>query len=250
MKSKFDLLFEQVMSEVKTKDNVISVDTFEYTFTKDNSDNILCEFETLNDKEELLKVIAHILNNGTIQFEIINNGIKKTITEKSFMIQYYKDYEKFKNALKKYNTEESQKSDPVEKQESESSQLVNSNIPAVKSFQSKLNEITKNNTVDNIKANGFTFVFQPVEESDDKDLIQGTFELINNNPEEDELDKYEVIGIVKLLDENSVPIKFIMINPEDSEERFEIPKTDFKTEFPEYYAGFINALNQFESAKK
>ena len=47
-----------------------------------------------------------------------------------------------------------------------------------------------------------------------------------------------------------MPIKFIMINPEDSEERFEIPKTDFKTEFPEYYAGFINALNQFESAKK
>lgn len=251
MKTKFEILYEQIINEINSSKDVISVDTFEYKFKQNANNDLVCEFETLNSNDELIQVQANILNNGTIEFHLLNGKTKKVLTEKSFMMKYYKDYEKFKSALKEYNEENKEPDENDETNIKEKSSLTNTNIPDIISFNTKLNEITNKNSskIDIIKQDGFTFEFQPVEETDDQQLIQGTFELINNDPGEDELDKYKVIGIVKLLNKNSVPIKFVFINPEDEEERFEVPKTDFKNEFPEYFQAFYSALHKYESAK-
>lgn len=246
MSNKFNLLYEHIISELKEIPE--SVDTFDYIFKQGKNDILTCEFETLNKNEELIKVIAYILSDGTIKFKLIDGDIKKTISEKAFMMKYYKDYEKFKESLKKYEEDSKDENYKDEIQPKEQSKLTNAKVPQIASFKSKLHKIVQDNDSDIIKANGITFEFQFIEDSDDRKLIQGSFELINDAPKDDELDKYLVIGVVKLLHENSVPIKFVMINPDEQEERFEIPKTDFKHEFPNYFEAFMDALNKFEAA--
>jgi hypothetical protein len=83
-------------------------------------------------------------------------------------------------------------------------------------------------------------------EDDIKKLYQCSFQLINNEPKNDELDKYNVIGIIKVLDVNSVPIKFIMINPDDESDKFELSKVEFKEKYPQIYSNLIDAVSQFE----
>ncbi len=239
-KFKFDLLFEEIM---KTK---ISVNTFDFNFIPQDNGDIICEFDTLNSDNKLINVKANIKANGTIEFDLIDNNITNTLDEKTFMLKYYKDYEQFKEAYKNYQTEtDKDKQNDKNTSTNSSSKLNNDNIPKVKMFDDKLNALTVKNKGITLKSNGQQFVIRYVND-DIKNLIQINFDLINNEPRENELPEYDVICLVKLLNNNSVISKFIMKNPNNLDEKEEWEKSKFKERFPDIFNNVYNVIDQFE----
>jgi hypothetical protein len=238
-KSKFDLLFEEI---IKT---TISVDTFDYKFEQTDNDDLICTFETLNDEDKLIKVTATVKQTGEILFDINDGKIGKEITEKEFMLKFYKDYEKFKEAYKKYQDE--QINDINSDNEKEKSDLTNTQIPQIKSFKNKLNDLVVKNEGKVIKSGNVSFLFRFTDD-DIKNLIQVDFDLFNDKPKEDESTEYNVIGFVKLLNENSVPVKFILQDKNNELDDKVLSHQEFKERFPQYYKEFIHALELFEQA--
>ena len=254
MLKRFNLLCEEI------KNQIISVDTFEFKFNKDeDTDKVTCKFTILNEKQELCAVICTINSNNTKTFKIYDkeNKNSKEIDEKQFMIKYYKDYDKFKNALSKWK-EESEKEEAEENEEENNvsdSEIINSKTPQVTSFSSKLkNNDLKNKGLD-ISIENITFTFRDISDKV-KNLTQANFELLNELPKEDEYQKYNVVALIKLLKENSVPVKFILTpvsfteeDEENTAEQEELTGVDFKEKFPKYYSLLIQAINSYENSK-
>ena len=238
--NKFDILFNELMNSVITEEKVTE-DTFEFDFNKDERDNVTCTFDILNADNKLLRVNTKInANDGKIVFNIEN----KELDEKTFMMKYYKDYERFKKAYKDFQAQQK----PEEPEKKTPQGFINANnrqIPGVKSFNDKLSKINKNKSGENIKVNGTTFNVKYVND-DIKNLIQMNFSLVNSEPKKDELEKYDVIGIVKIKDKNSVPLKFKLINPDDSSDVQEWTQQDFAARFKDTFKNFKEALTQFE----
>lgn len=231
MRSKFDLLFEQLMTKT------ITTNTFDFQFKEDETGKLTCEFETLkNDK--LQKVTAEI-NGSDITFKIGD----KTLSSKEFMIQFFKDYKLFKDSLKEYkyeklNNKTSQQSD--EKIEDETN---------IEPFDKKLN---KDVNGDKILVNNITFVFKEVED-EIKDLFQVNFELTNDDIEtSQEIPLYRVTCILKKYNSNNknlIPIKFLFKSVADDEVVQELSKSEFKDKYEKVYFSLINAINEYENLK-
>lgn len=230
-KSKFNLLFEEI---IKT---TIGIDTFDYEFNQDD-DKLTCKFEMLNEKEELVTVIANISLTDNITFTLDNGKVKTELSEKEFMLKYYKNYDKFKEAYKEYKKEIANKEKETKLLDGELS-TTKDNVPQVVSFNSKLKSDKPNEKT--IRSGITNFIFKQIKD-DIKNLIQVNFELVDNN---DNSIKYDVIGLIKLLHENSVPIKFIL---NSDTEKTELSPLDFKTQYPKIYNEFLLALNKFENA--
>ena len=131
-KSKFLLLYEEVMK------SIISVDTFKYEFKKDDNNNLTCTFETLNKNGNLVTVTVKILGDGKSEYSIINDNKTNILTEKQFMLNYYKDYEKFKKALKEFNEESNKKQGEDQVRQVKSFSVDGKEIPNVILFNEKL----------------------------------------------------------------------------------------------------------------
>jgi len=237
MKNSFLLLFEEIMK------STVSVDTFEYRFVQDTFGDIKCEFETLNNSGELVQVVAKVSAMGKIEFSIKNNDITKDFDEKKFMLNFYKDYEKFKEALKKFVD-----SNNENKKNNENDNLIsvdNKNIPTVQSFNSKLETVKEKIAGIPIEVNSDSFIFKNIEDNLKK-LIEVTFDIINNTPENNEPSKYNVTAFIKLLNENSVTLKFILTDPENNDNKKELSESEFKTKFNSTYKNYKDALDKFE----
>ena len=90
----------------------------------------------------------HILVlTGTIEFELIDDKNTKTIDEKTFMLQYYKDYDKFKKAYKDYQEEllKDQQQEKPDKKTDKFIKVDNKLIPTIELFDDKLNTIKNKN---------------------------------------------------------------------------------------------------------
>lgn len=230
MKSKFDLLFEQLMTKT------ITTNTFDFQFKEDENGKLTCEFETLkNDK--LQKVTAEI-NNSDIIFNIDN----ETLSEKEFMMKFFKDYKLFKDALSEFKYD---KLNNVDKQSDE-----NTNETNIEPFDKKLN---KEVTGDKILVNNITFVFKEVED-EIKDLFQVNFEIANEDTETaEEMPLYRVTCVLKKYNSNNknlIPVKFIFRSAADDEVIQELSKSDFKNKYEKIYFSLINAINEYEDLKE
>lgn len=136
--SKFHILFEEIMK------TTISVDSFDFKFEEDDSNNLICKFELLNKKNnKLLQVVATINKKNNITFTVDDGKIEKELTEKEFMVNYYSDYETFKQALTDYQNEKNNPDKTDKNNDSSKSELTKDSVPAIKSFESKLNKIAK-----------------------------------------------------------------------------------------------------------
>ena len=158
------------------------------------------------------------------------------------MLKYYKDYEKAKIAFDDYKKEEQKEKEKVKQTNIQSN---NKLIPEIKSFDSKLNVINNKNNGEVIKAGPITFTVKFIEDQV-KNLIQINFDLINNNPKEDELQKYNVVVLVKLINKNSVISKIILHNPENYEDKIEKSKSEFKERWPEIFKHLSEVINKIE----
>ena len=244
--SKFLLLYEEVMK------SIISIDTFKYKFEKNDIGEITCTFETLNKKNELVNVKVKILPSGKTEYEIINGNEKDIFDEKKFMLNFYKDYEKFKEALKEFNEkqlEENNKENEINQVKSFS--VNGKEIPNVQSFELKLKKINDDKTGKQISAGSDTFIFKNIDDKL-KNLIQVNFTLINNdtNPDnENELSRYNAIALIKLLKENSVIIKVILTDPDNKLPKQELSETEFHDKFNDTYDNLREAIDKFEQEK-
>lgn len=235
VQNKFLLLFEEIMN------SIITIDTFDYKFQKESNGNITCKFQTLNKAGELVDVETKISPTGTIKFLIKNNKNIETLNEKQFMLNFYKDYEKFKKALKEFN----QKNDK-EKIKQEKNIISNvKTIPEIQSFSNKLQEINENNDGKPIKAGTDTFLFKEIDDKNQK-FIQIKFALINNQTENEEIPKYNVTAFLKLKNKNSITIKFILKDPDEKTPEIQLSETEFHDKYPEVYENYKEAVNKFE----
>lgn len=241
--NKFNLLFEEIMQ------SIISVDTFKFKFKEEENGNISCSFDVLNDDNKLIKVNAFIKKTSNeITFDLIDEDVTNTLNEKSFMMKYYNDYKKFKDAYKKFKAELNNNEKSEAKDEVTSFKVNGREIPVIKKFNSKLNIINKKIQGKIIKVLNNSFIFRLVDD-DIKNLIQVDFDLINEEPKKDELPKYSILSIVKLRKNNSVPVKFILRNPGDLKDKQELSAADFKNRFPNYYKNFSTALTQYQKTQ-
>lgn len=245
-KSKFLLLYEEVMK------SIISVDTFKYEFKKDDNNNLTCTFETLNKNGNLVTVTVKILGDGKSEYSIINDNKTNILTEKQFMLNYYKDYEKFKKALKEFNEESNKKQGEDQVRQVKSFSVDGKEIPNVILFNEKLNKINNKSEEKSIKAGSDTFTFKFIDDKKIKNLIQVDFTLINNDYDEDnenELPKYNATAIIKLLKENSIIIKVILNDPDNKINSQELSSTEFQDKFNDVYDNLISALDSFEKSQ-
>ena len=136
--SKFHILFEEIMK------TTISVDSFDFKFEEDDTNNLICKFELLNKKNnKLLQVVATINKKNNITFTIDDGKIEKELTKKEFMVSYYSDYETFKQALTDYQNEKNNLDKNTKNNDLSKSELTKDSVPTIKSFESKLNKIAK-----------------------------------------------------------------------------------------------------------
>ena len=113
-------------------------------------------------------------------------------------------------------------------------------------FTEKENDITNFECIEDQPSKTIGEIFRHLSDDDIKNLIQVNFDLNNEEPKKDELDKYNVISVVKLLNKNSVPVKFILIDPENKDNKSEMTAQDFAKRYEDVFKNFKEALNQFE----
>lgn len=238
---KFNLLCEEILNQ-----STITVDTFDFKYQQQDN-KLICQFDVSDDENILYNVTATINNDKDIIFDISStdkNHKSEQLDEKSFMLRFYKDYTKFKKSYKQYKEEQQQTTETDKTTNKKYITVDGRNIPAVQLFNSKL----KTNISDqiNIKINNNTFIFRHIDDQT-KNLIQINFDLVNDNIKKDQdIYRYNVICIVKLLHENSVPLKFIFIDPKTNDVVEEITKSDFASKYKSTYSNLLEAINQFE----
>ena len=229
MKSKFDLLFEQIMSKT------ITTHTFDFQFKEAESGKLTCEFNTLNN-DKLQKVTAEI-NGSNIDFKIGN----ETLSEKEFMMKFFKDYKLFKDSLKEFKYDKLNNVDQQPEKDTDET--------SIEPFDKKLN---KNVTGDKILINNITFVFKEVED-EIKNLFQVNFELTNDDIETSQkIPLYRVTCILKKYNSNNknlIPVKFLFKSAVDDEVVQELSKSEFKDKYEKVYFSLINAINEYEELK-
>lgn len=236
---KFGLLCEEILNQ-----STITVDTFDFNFEQDDSGIITCKFEVSDNDDNLYNVIAKIDTDKTITFTINNEKEKdKELDEKFFMLKFYKDYTKFKKSYKQYQEEQTAKTEVNPKTNKKYITVDNKKIPVIELFNDKLHGELSNIT--NIKVNNNTFIFKKIDD-ETKNLIQINFDLINDYVKDTDIYKYNVICIVKLLNENSVPLKFILKDSKDEENVEELTRSDFSSKYRSTYTNLLEAINQYE----
>lgn len=225
--NKFDLLFEEIMKQT------INSNTFDFDFVKQENGSITCNFNAASKNNKIVP-IEITLENNEIQ-KVVNTDTGDELSEKEFMVKYYKDYENFLAALDKYNEGD----------------INNKKISVTEGdivpFTQKLADLETKNDGFEIKANKITFNFRQVEENI-SNLFQANFSLVNNFPENEELNEYKVICLIKILEKNSVPLKFILQDPNSESENEDTEKTvsEFRERWPDYYSSLLEAINEYE----
>ena len=236
---KFGILCEEIINQ-----STITVDTFDFNFEQEDNGNITCKFDVSDNNDNLYNVIAKIDLDKTITFTINNEKEKdKELDEKSFMLKFYKDYTKFKKSYKQYQEEQNAKTEINHKTNKKYIMVDDKKIPVIELFNDKLHGELSNST--NIKVNNTTFIFRKIED-ETKNLIQINFDLLNDQVKNTDIYKYNVICIVKLLNENSVPLKFILKNSKDNESVEELTRSDFSSKYKATYTNLLEAINQYE----
>jgi hypothetical protein len=227
--SKFDLLFEEIMN------STVNVNTFDFKFTKTKGGKIICNFEIYNaETNELVPLTAEIFEDGSRKFTYEKTG--KELPEKTFMMNYYRDYENFFEALDNFQNSKKKAKD-----------VTGDNSTGIISFKEKLNDIEVRNTGIKVIKDKITFKFYPLKDGK-YDLVQANFNLINNKPEEDELNEYKAQAIIKLNPVNSIIVK-IVCEPQDKNsdaENKEFVLSEFKERFGNYYIALTEAITEFE----
>lgn len=230
---KFNLLFEEIMNQ-----STITVDTFDFNFEQQDNGIITCKFDVSDKDDNILNVIATINKDKTITFNVDNQDLD----EKTFMLKYYKDYDKFKKSYKQYQEQQTVQTNDKSDDNKKYIKVGEKKIPTIQLFNNKLSGISEQT---NIKVNNNTFIFKHIDDQT-KNLIQVNFDLINDKIKDIDVYKFNVICIVKLLHENSVPLKFILLDSKTNEMVNEITKSDFASKYKSTYSNLLEAINQYE----
>jgi hypothetical protein len=225
--NKFDLLFEEIMKQT------INSNTFDFDFVKQENGSITCNFNAASKNNKIVPIEITMENNG-IQ-KIVNTETGAELSEKEFMVKYYKDYENFLAALDNF------------KEGNINNKKISVTEGDIIPFTQKLADLeTKNDGIE-VKSNNITFNFRPVEENI-PNLFQANFNLVNNFPEHEELNEYKVISLIKILKKNSIPLKFILQDPNSESEIEDTEQTvsTFKERWPDYYKALLGAIDEYE----
>ena len=236
---KFSLLYEEVIKEL-----TVPVDTFDYKFQLNDDDTIVCSFQSLNADGELVTINITIPPDSTDKIVEVSNGntIEK-ISQKKLMMLYYKDYQKFKIALKEFEKElEEQEQKKLEAEKTTSlDQIKHTDVPQIIPFNQKLK---KQNLYTEIKEKNMTFTFALVKNQKVKDMAKSIFSFMNTSRKLDNSPKFQVTALIKL-EQPQAAITRMELNGQESEQPHVITAQEFKNNFPDIFEKFDKAVSKY-----
>ena len=240
-KSKFMLIYEEIMEKLVEIEN--SPISFKFS---------------LNEKGEIISTFSDVDEEGNVIVITSVNAGKKTnfnvqeqeedpkfMDEKQFMMNFQKTYESYKKALDKYKKEnklEHNNTDVVIVDKSSTP------VPEIKSFSEILKQADANPKSDGteIKTKSTIFTFKKELDDQYKNIAYANFILLNPDPEDDELTKYDATALIKISDKNSVIMKIKLNNSTTGEEVESITSSDLKEKYPNVFNDLRSAISMFE----
>ena len=238
---KFSLLCEEVI-----KDLTIPVDTFDYKFQLHDDDSIKATFESLNEDGQLVTVNVTIMPDSTEKIiEVSNGNTIEKISEKKFMMKFYKDYQKFKIALKQFEKQlELDEEKAKEEQNSAKTQITHTDTPRIIPFNEKLK---KQNLYTEIKQKNIKFVFALVKNQKFKNMAKVVFSFMNTENKLDNSPNFQVTALIKLEQPNAAVTR-VELAGQQSEQPYVITFVDFKQKFPLVAQKLEKAMNKFNKS--
>lgn len=215
MLTRFNILIEDIRK-------TLVVDTFDFEFIEDD-DKVLCKFNIFDKNSNTAKKVTADLDK--MEFTIDND----VLSEKEFMLSYYTDYKNVKKAFENYQQEKKELNTSVEIE----------NSPVVP-FNKKV-DMNENLT---ITIDNFQFIVSDISDKNFTGLTKINFVLNNPDNLPSELTTYNCICLTKKSGKNTIPIKFIMINPDDEQQQEEWIPQKFKTRFPQMYKIILKVIDQ------
>ena len=164
---KADLVFEAASKFMQVKD----INT-KFDFKKDDNGNSVCVFKVLRDQEET--TVTAFCNKTKVDKFILQkeDGTSEEKTEKEFAGDYWKDYDGFKAALKKYDKlKDKEDSFPNE-------------TAKINAFSDVLNPDDESKLIKTYDIAGKTFMFKKIDDFAVEDYYEILFDTVDKETEE------------------------------------------------------------------
>lgn len=242
-RSNFLIIFEQIMK------NSIKIDNFNFNFEQDTNDGLItCIFNTNNQEQKIIQIQIEI-NNSNYKVIIDTEGKKEEIPFNQFMIKYNSEYQKFKQALKRYRQQELNKK-YINNYHQTDSMIKSNGVPKINLFNDLLNKETNKELI-NLKVQNINFDYTKIQDENLQNMYQVAFsipneELYASKIEEDTPYKWDILGIIKYMPENSIFVKFIKTNPNNEQDKEELTLTEFKEQYKDIFKILSRSLSLFE----
>lgn len=233
MKSKFMLIFEEIMNNmVELKESSIV-----FKFDRNSQGKIVGNFSDVDENGEVTEFVVTENDEGDFSFTIESaEEDKEFLDEKQFIAAYPTIYEFFKKAVNEFK-----ESRNIATKEEEDATIV---TPDVNQFSDVIGPDGEKGT--SIETKSGIFKFKSVKDSEYTGLATAEFILFNEDPSEDELPKYDVVATIKMANKNSAITQFKLKDPDENLEVALYTNSEFKNKYPEIYNDLRNALSKFE----
>ena len=166
-KIKADLVFEAASKFLEVKDANAKFD-----FRKDDNGNSVCVFKITRNQEEI--TVTAFCNKKKVDKFIIQkqDGSSEEMSEKAFAGDYWKDYDEFKDALKKY--------DDLKK----SDESYPNKTAKINAFSGVLNPDDPSKIIKTYEIDGKTFMFKKIEDISVESYYEVLFDTVDKETDE------------------------------------------------------------------
>ena len=157
------------------------MDESRFNFKVDSNGNVICIFEVNKDSNSFT-VTAVVTEKETKFLVASNDGTVNEMSEKEFALEYYKDYDEFKKALKKRN--EANAEAHAEAHVGESPEDKSESTPEITSFKDIITNNEDERLTREYNINDHIFVLKKLKDEFVPEFCQAVFESTDDDTKE------------------------------------------------------------------